>query len=216
MKRLLLTFAALAAFWATSVAFALIWVQPSRFSSAGAGASPPEDDDFSGATQDPLAGRYIVIRGAVKRESGEAVLASGSDATVRVDPAQYSYNSNQLSETVLTGAENASNPLVRVQADGSAYEAQVVSSFGGVALIYKRVWNGSAYDYTEIDRAAGVFPSADLGIRASGSSIILYQGVYGSGHADKLTVTDSTYTGGTPGFRLTTGGGITSRKGNNL
>lgn len=182
----------------------------------GGPASPPLIDDFAGATQNPLGAPYTITSGSVQRTGGQAVWVSG-DCNFQVSTSSYVFTSQHYSEADPGGSNfDARGIRVRCQTDGSSYLFVYVASPYFVALIYKGVWNGSSYDYTELGRASYVYGSGVLGLRAAGSTITCYYNPYGA-HSDIFSVSDSTYSGGVPGWELGgAGGAFESVKANNF
>lgn len=195
-KRYLLVIAAFAALCAALVRGNMV-----VGSNSAAPAAPPLIDDFSGATQNPLSTPYVITLGSVQRTGGAVVHVSG-DANFQVSTSSYTFAGNHFSEATPSGASMDSRGLrVRCQPDGSGYLALVVGSPYYVVLIGKWAWNGTGYDFTEINRTGYVFGGGTVGLRATGSSLIFYYGAYGS-QTDYFTVSDSTYSGGVPGWRF--------------
>lgn len=195
-----------------SAALALIWIQPSRFAATG-GASPPLNDPFTGSAG-ALAAHWTVSGGAIELNgSGAAVYVSGTLPMARASG--YTFASNQYHNLTSSADTQSSYDSIRVwvrrQADGSGYCVEYVSAFAAILL-----HRSDAGTLTELDRAYTLssYGGGGLGIRASGSTISTYigdgNGTEGVTRFTQVSATDSTYTGGTVAFEVSSGGSVTT------
>lgn len=166
-------------------------------------ALPPFTDDFNRADENPIAGDWetgLGANGSVKILSNEARGVSGN-GVASVKASSLNISSDQRAVIKYTGGnpEVRFGAVVRMQANGAHYRVWYSQDFQQGAIVYVN----SAGTETEI--GSRFFPSYyynpgnSLGLEVNGTSLTAYR-VVGGTRTDFATRTDSTLTGGQPGF----------------
>lgn len=176
------------------------------WTTASAAASPPFSDDFNRSNQDPIAGNWesgLGSEGQVKISSNAAVNGTGS-GRARVKPASVTFSGNQRAEVVWNGSnyDNGVGPTVRNQSSGAHYYVFFSYTYAQGAIGY----SDGAGTNTELGSRFYGYPAngTTFGLEINGTSITAYMINSGS-RTDLATRTDSTLSGGTPGFWITAG-----------
>lgn len=186
------------------------WI-PWTTATAG-GAAPPYSDDFNRADQNPIAGDWesgLGANGQIKIASAAAAIVSGK-GVASVKASALTINSNQSVEIELNSGnyDNLAGPVVRMQSSGAHYRAFWSFTFGQ-GNIEKVDASGTA---TEIGSRWFSYPtdSDKFCLEINGTSITAYK-IQGGTRTDlKAAETDSTLTGGQPGFWLEGAGTLSS------
>jgi hypothetical protein len=152
-------------------------------------------DNFNRADETPLAGDYEGLNGVLNLVGND--VNAGTLSVVnssRVKESVRNFDDDQYAQVTLTsvGSFDEAGPHVRMQSDGDGYAGVVENQ----NVRYKIV-RIDANAFTTLQNSTGVTPAAndDVYLEISGSSLDLQ--INGTSRA---TTTDSTYTGGNPGF----------------
>lgn len=185
---------------------------------AAAPSAPPLIDDFTRADQNPIAGNWesgLGSEGQVKIVANAAVNGTGS-GRARVKPSAYAFSGNQRAEILWTSAnfDTHAGPTLRNQASGAHYYVFFSYTYAQGAI---GVSDGAGGN-TELGARFYGYPVVGdtFGLEVSGSTITAYRISPSTGRTDLATRTDTTLTGGTPGFWVDASGSVTSFRGDNF